>query len=195
MIQKLVSEIEGTEFVFEVGMASGLKHLRRLLRDQAVVHALAQAARNDLEVARIVLGRLVRLSRLRIDPRFENPNDIAIAAYLVVLSAASPQLCSAAVDEVLLSTNLSWAEQIARAFLEESKQVSAAETIVVDGTPDRTASVSSVEATFPSGFLDEAFRRLCAGASDATGSINREYDDATERSTDVASDSQYKLAA
>jgi hypothetical protein len=192
MVRELLAEIEGTAFALRVGVASGLKHFGRLLRDQKAVGALARAAQSNVEVARVVFSRLVRLSRLRIDPRYENPSDVAVAGYLLVLSAT--ELYAAAVDEVLASQNLWWAAHMARAAVEDARHVSAAETLVIGETAvDPAAPLSSVGAMFPSGCLDETFRRLCEGWSDATGSGD-DYSD--EVITEVAaSDSQYALAA
>jgi hypothetical protein len=198
MTRELITQVEGTAFAVHVGVASGFKQFGRLLRSQKAVDALAQAARSDADIARIVLGRLVRLSRLRIDPRYENPNDVAIAAYLVVLASASSQLYRIAVDEVLSSTNLWWAAQIARVSIEEARQVSAAETFVIDGNPDQAASVNSIEATFPSGLFDDTFRRVCEGSSDNTGTTDRQHQGTTTQTRiEIASlsDSQYALAA
>lgn len=86
----------------------------RALNEVPAVRALAAEARGSEAVASKVLGRVLVLSRLKIDTRYENPNDVAMAAYLQVLLLTSRDLYAAAADAVGTAHNVWWAVQLSQ---------------------------------------------------------------------------------
>jgi len=115
MLEKLFTDIEAAKTAALVNVVSGWRSFVRALVQLDAVRELATEARSNETVASHVLMRLVGLSQLKVDPRYENPNDVAMAAYLQVLSLTAPELYASAIDAVLSAQNCWWATQLAQA--------------------------------------------------------------------------------
>ena len=114
MLENLFEEIESARTAASVNVVSGLRSFVRALNEVPAVRALAAEARGSETVASKVLGRVLVLSKLKIDTRYENPNDVAMAAYLQVLSLTARGLYAAATDAVGTAHNVWWALQLSQ---------------------------------------------------------------------------------
>lgn len=121
---QLFTEIEHARTAARVNVASGLRGFLQTLRSVEAVRSLASLARNDRGIAAAVLTRLIELAQRRIDPRYENPHDVGIAAYLLVLSTAAPDLIAIAADAVSEAENCWWAVRAAQSSAQESLKAS-----------------------------------------------------------------------
>jgi len=191
MTRELVTEIEGRALAARVGVAGGLRQFVDTLRAQEAFQQLREACRERASSV-AALNRLVLLSRLSIDLRYENPNDTAIAAYLMALSATSSELEGIALNEVLGAQNLWWANQVARAVLAEATGLTQTQTVVVPGSiPLEHDLVWSVAATFSSGLIEGTPAKFFEGARDTAESVNWQLGGMVQ----VAAESQYALSA
>jgi hypothetical protein len=200
-IRPLLTRIESQSLAAQVAVVGGLRPFVRALRATEPVRALSAAVRDEKDLAWQVLGRLIELTRLRIDARYENPNDVAMAAYVMVLSAA-PSLFAMAVDAVLSAQNVWWATQLVRASQTEEGTGSGEETVVVQSTTAERGgfelSAVGFDVSLSCGFFGELTSRFWDGwtaspsVQSGQGLVN-----VGEAAADTASsaDSQYALAA
>lgn len=112
-IGDLTTQIEDIRFSAELNLATGAKAFRRALRDHSLLHQLAEAAR-DAASATALVDRVAELSRRQIDVRYENPFDVALCCYLVVLGdTAEPATVARAAQAVSKAPNCWWAIEVA----------------------------------------------------------------------------------
>ena len=114
-IDELLDEVEAPTTAASFNVVSGFKSFVRAVSTSDLFRRLSKDARANDGAAAQVLGRILRLSQLAVDSRYENPNDVAIATYLIVLSLTTADLYAAAVEAVGATRNCWWAAQILEA--------------------------------------------------------------------------------
>jgi hypothetical protein len=140
MLEAMFARVESGRTAAEMNLASGLRVFLYGLAEIEPVRTLATAVRENEHTASKVLGRLISLSRLKSDPRYENPNDVALAAYLQILSNATPSIYEAALDAVRTARNCWWANEAANtARLSRASDLRS----IVSGELSRTGSAIS----------------------------------------------------
>jgi hypothetical protein len=123
-IEVSFAAIEHPRTAAEVNVASGFRSfLRGLVRLQPLKELVVRA-REDQNVGWAILLRLLHLAELRIDRRYENPNDVAMAAYLVILRSVASELYDFGAAAVLAAENCWWASKIASVPREQTTQAS-----------------------------------------------------------------------
>jgi hypothetical protein len=109
--------IEGRAFSARVNAASDLStFLRAVLAESAVAELILLLGRED--VAFRLLRRTVMLVAERVDYKYENPRDAAIATYVWLLSDRYPLLAQVAAEAALLISRSWWAPRIAERVLQ-----------------------------------------------------------------------------
>ncbi|MGH9384663.1 MAG: hypothetical protein ACRD2N_10295 [Vicinamibacterales bacterium] len=119
MINDLFDAIESGKTAAELNVLSGAGPFLRALQSLPGVRSLAASSRSNPAVALQVLRRLEQLSKKQIDRRFENPNDVAIAAYILILSSADRDIKRAALAASATAENCWWATRVAEGVRQE----------------------------------------------------------------------------
>ncbi len=112
--------IESDEFAAEANLASGLSDFLFQIKRSNAFTSLFRLASESSSAAYAILSRVLRLSKLSIDSRYENPFDTAVAVYLVILARAKPELAEIAATHAYHLQNSWWARKTAAQVLEES---------------------------------------------------------------------------
>lgn len=111
-------EIESSPMVIRLNVVSGLKTFLLAMQSENAVCDLRQML-GSKEKQELVLSRLVELSRQRIDRRYENPWDTALAIYLWLLSSAQKDLLALAAEIVAQAPQCWWAKKLSDQLLRE----------------------------------------------------------------------------
>ncbi len=93
-------------------MVSGYNQFVRALASLPEVRSLLDEVRSQ-NAAKALLTRVLTLLRAPYDPAYENPHDVALAAYLWVLKMADPELAQEAAKQVLGCPGCWWAAKLA----------------------------------------------------------------------------------
>ena len=109
----LYAGFEGHEFAARINIVSGSRQFLLALNSQPAMLELFDAAKDE-RVAIETMARVLRLARQSIDLRYENPFDVAMSAYLLVLQQTQPELARIAAEVVLASPNCWWARKTAQ---------------------------------------------------------------------------------
>lgn len=83
--EAIFQSLEGDRFSAEVNVASSMTAFIRAVERHPEFGALLRAIRERKISAMAVCKRIETLSHNQVDPEFENPHDVAIAAYLLAL--------------------------------------------------------------------------------------------------------------
>lgn len=111
-LTRIFDEIESSEFAGTMNVASGLRIVAKTARSHPLVGRLIA----DLPPrggAEVILARLLEVTERAVDPRFENPYDVALMLYLLLLERMSPPLAQVAAAEVLQVPGMWWAGKVA----------------------------------------------------------------------------------
>lgn len=108
--------IESPALSAQVNVASGYNQFVRVLASLPEVRSLLEEVKAQ-NSARELLARLLTLLRVPYDPTYENPHDVALAAYLWVLKTADPELAREAANQVLGCPGCWWAGKLAEKMI------------------------------------------------------------------------------
>lgn len=120
-IAELCDAIESHKMAAEVNVASSRRLATEIVRSHAIVRELANMMNRPGVTKRIFL-RILGLTSQATDPRHENPNDIALLVYLLLLSRRDRQLALIASSAVCQMPNLWWASKMATDILERRSE-------------------------------------------------------------------------
>lgn len=124
-LNEIMKEIESHEFSAYLNVASDFKTLLRIAEKQEAVLDLLDEL-DFYEARQIILTRIIALSRIEIDPRYENPWDIPLTIYIWLLSLKDFDLANAAA-EILAHLHQSWwAMRISRYILLREHEINMA---------------------------------------------------------------------
>jgi hypothetical protein len=113
------------------------------------LRALVHVLKKDNALAGLIISRIQAISETDIDHRYENPWDVALAAYLLALRIADPALAPLAA-EVVLSVPLTWwARHFALSVLEESDHRDQASTTYATCSTDLPFRTVTAKTTAP----------------------------------------------
>jgi hypothetical protein len=114
----VMKAIEQDEFSAEMNLAAGTRAFRRSVSGHDLFSRLTKLAKeNPSEVAE----RVESISHLDVDLSYENRLDVALSAYLMVLSeVAEPEIVAKAGQAVLRISKCWWASGLARELLLET---------------------------------------------------------------------------
>lgn len=112
-IDDIRRKIESERYSAEIGIASGRETFETLIRDSAEFRELKAYLHAHRQHIIEVVNLVKRQSEQRIDYRYENPNDTALATYLLGLSIVDPRTAEAAAGFALVAPNTWWVSKIA----------------------------------------------------------------------------------
>jgi hypothetical protein len=111
-VEQASRSIESESFSSRVSASSLPGTLVRAIARQPEYHILRNALRTDPDASSEVLSRIQTLLRLDVDPRYLNPFDIPIVAYLMALTESDRRAARMALDLVDTGHNLVWAHRV-----------------------------------------------------------------------------------
>lgn len=112
-------DIESLEFAARVNIASDLRTFLRVAGNQESVTTVLSELASPQKQQR-VFSEALRLSRLQVDLRYENPWDSALAVFVWVLSLRALQLARVAAEAAVQAPQCWWASRIAHDVLRGS---------------------------------------------------------------------------
>ncbi len=110
--EELFQAIESHRFSAIVNVASNFKTFLRALASQPELQRLAETMVEE-DARKLVLQRILDLSGKEVEPDQEHPGDVAVAAYLWLLSVKDMGLASMAAQRVRESPRCWWAKKLA----------------------------------------------------------------------------------
>jgi hypothetical protein len=116
MNTSLFDRIESQKFSVEINVVSGFTQFIRAIGYSKPVRELMEAIRTPEDGEELLL-RTAMLALSDTDPKYENPNDVAVGAYLWVLAVANPSSVNLAAEVVLDCQGFWWARQMAARLL------------------------------------------------------------------------------
>src|SRR5438093_1850217 len=121
-VTRLLDAAESHEISGRVNVASSLATALRAARSDPITEKLAAEVKSSKGVALRVLMRALKLTRQTVDIRYENPNDVALFIYLLVLQEHSQAFALIAAAAVCHVPNLWWSSVLAASLLEGTAQ-------------------------------------------------------------------------
>lgn len=118
-LDEALRDIESLEFAARVNIASDLRTFLRVAGDQESVRTVLSGITSEENQQRVLLETL-RLSRLQVDLRYENPWDSALAVLLWVLSLKALPLARVAAEAAVQAPQCWWALRVAEGILRGS---------------------------------------------------------------------------
>ncbi len=118
LLAETLREVESHAFAARVNVASDLRTFFEAARREPAVEALTRDLGTTAARA-AVAARAVELARQKVDPRYENPWDVALAMYLWLMSMSDLQLAGLMAEAVAWAPQCWWARKVARAVSPE----------------------------------------------------------------------------
>lgn len=112
-----LATVDNDNFAIELGRTAGTSAFFRAAKKTPAVSELVQVMRTSGEATEAVLDRLDALAALEIDPRYENPNDAALAALLWSVGASHPEMVLAAAEVVYRARQCWYSKKLAGMIL------------------------------------------------------------------------------
>lgn len=126
-IKQAISNIESHEFAVRVNIASDLKtFLKVVQQEEAVLWFGKQLAIYEMRLE--ILSRIYELSKSKIDLRYENQWDTALAVYLWLLDNRDPIIAKIAAEVASQIPQCWWAAKLSRFILFEKQLYSDTKT-------------------------------------------------------------------
>jgi hypothetical protein len=118
-LNEVMERIEQTRFSTELNIASGVSVFLRILRGHELFVQLVDLARESPFVRDSLFTRIEEIAQAKIDLNYENPFDVALSAYLIVLErTADRNVAGQAAKVANEAPKLGWARGIAREIME-----------------------------------------------------------------------------
>jgi len=117
MRTSLLQRIESTEFAISIETASSEGSYVRYVDDRVEYRELLTELRAHPGDAVHLVERIQRLSNAKIDARYANPSDVALAVYLRALSVVNDGLAAFSAHIAVNTVNTWWARKVARGLL------------------------------------------------------------------------------
>jgi len=191
-LQQLAEQIESHEFAIQTNVVSGTRQFFRAIAEQEPVRQLRSEIQSQ-DLARELVIRISKLSRQRVDVRYENPFDTAFATYLWALQSVHPELARVAAEGIVQAPNCFWSSRLAESLLREPFTVGSGSTVneregrtptEVFATHD--AGENQILADFAVSFLYQSEGLLFRGSPSSPASSSWQEDLRTGLSTQIA---------
>lgn len=111
--------LEARSVRLRVNLRAGFHAVKKALREGPEYQDFLEAYEGFDDAVRIT-NRALALAERNVDPRFENPADVALLAYLLLLEGKEPNLARYVADRLLETPSLAWAGREAREVLKRS---------------------------------------------------------------------------
>jgi hypothetical protein len=131
----LFAKIESPEFDAHVNVASTQRVFLAALKTSPAYRDLLQYLQRNPDAAQEIFSRVKDLVTLQFDPRYANPNDAAIAAYLWALAQTQPEFGRITAEVVLSARQTWWARTVALLVLDNAGAAAR-----VEASPERATS-------------------------------------------------------
>jgi hypothetical protein len=115
-LKSVMKDIESHDFSSRVNVASDFRSYLLAIRQQKGTTALIKELESPENLMRVLL-RVLELSRERVDLRYENPWDAALATYVWALSKKNSNYAILAAEAVSEVHQIWWAEKLSRHIL------------------------------------------------------------------------------
>ena len=138
-MEELFAQIESHRTAARVNVASGQVSFLQAADALEPVQKLGDLARVSVTNRAAIISRVGRLVAMRVDPRYQNPHDSALAIYLRVLHPVDKELAWIAASAVLDARNCWWASDMARRIISRADEKSDATTVSAVATELITA--------------------------------------------------------
>ncbi len=112
-MKKIFLAIESADFAARLSIESSLTRVTRSLTSQPEVKKIFELIEQKALLPEELFKRIIKLGDQSVDPRYENPMDIAFTTYLWVLVGTDPKLASAAAEVILNVPGCWWAYKVA----------------------------------------------------------------------------------
>ncbi len=112
--QEAMAQIESSEFDANLNVVSGMSAFFRAADKEPAVREAYRCLRESGDLREEALDRIYDLAELEVDPRYENPNDTALAVLLWLSYFAFPDDVDIAVDYVSGAPQCWYAAKLAR---------------------------------------------------------------------------------
>jgi hypothetical protein len=116
MHEQLFEKLESDRFSATMNVVSGLKPFLRALASAPEVQALLASLRSSADLS-AVAERFNQVIDRATDPSYENPWDVAIAAYLLVLHEVDRRQAANCAERALNCPNCWWSTKVADQIL------------------------------------------------------------------------------
>ncbi|HTV91548.1 MAG TPA: hypothetical protein VMG98_02400 [Verrucomicrobiae bacterium] len=113
MLDDYFFSVEDVAFAARANFAGGARAFYDAMDADECYAALSRRVRLNDGLAKLVYERVVALSKVSSDPDYENPLDVALAAYLRILLYSSPALAINAARVIADTPRIWWAEHLA----------------------------------------------------------------------------------
>jgi len=123
MTHPIFTRIESPSFAAELNLASSMSLADRVLEVSEATRALREMYAHEDSFFEDVLERIEQLAQVDIDPRYENPYDAALCAYLWTMDKLNPELGLVAAELVAHSRQTWWARQFATRILARESEM------------------------------------------------------------------------
>ena len=118
LFRELIINIESHEFSAKMNYASSFNFFLRLLDEDPLIDSLTRLMIKNPDTIIQTISRVEQLSRLRVNPQYENVNDVAISAYCWALNKVNPNGAKIASAFATYSNVSWWAKKTAVYILE-----------------------------------------------------------------------------
>lgn len=108
----LTSSVESAGFAARFGPVSGTAHFIRVLRTQPEMAQLRAASIRSSGAAALVADRIGAMVAVPVEPGFEHPHDVAIAALLFVLATTRHRYFESALGSTAGQASLWWGRKV-----------------------------------------------------------------------------------
>ena len=156
-ITSLFDSVESHDLAATANLASSLRSASDNVLAAAAVLELRKALK-DPDVAYLVLARVFDLTKRTTDVRYENPNDVALFVYALVLNGSHPVLAVAAAGAICQVPNLWWASAFATEIIDNRTRRNDASGETLTTTPVASDVVDRVFVTDPRWLLSPGAR-------------------------------------
>jgi hypothetical protein len=161
-LTKTFEYIESLQFAINFSVISGYRIFQQALEEDEMLRALIDYAKRSVTKEARVVNRLRQLAEVKTDPDIEHPHDIALAAYLFVLSKVDAISAYVAAKELPRLPNLWWTQRLAKTVVESMSTVSAQTVVEVPTTHSSPAEPVKVSTTSPTMNIEQAVIRFPA---------------------------------
>jgi hypothetical protein len=118
-VQQLFERIESPTFSYRVTVESSLRRALLNIADQPDCQSLINLIKTEGK-SEPVLSRLIVLTRQSVDPRYQNPHDVAMATYLFTLQQTNAQVARIGAEATIAVAGTWWASKIAQLILDRA---------------------------------------------------------------------------
>jgi hypothetical protein len=125
--------IESESLATETGVASGYRSFEGALDTSAAFQQLLGFIDADQGNVEKIVRLVQMLSEQRVDYRYENPNDTALAAYVRAIKLVAPKNAQVAASFSITASNTWWARKIAEQVLSEPAEPTQLSNLTVSG--------------------------------------------------------------